>query len=289
MTYELNDIPSYSEFQYWFRRVGDRTWEVVDRVSDELLSKIHEDGDMGPYKLDFDTFKLRPEYYVGSKISFNSDLVKVEDLEESYCRLLAGSLLIRCRREHFSSNAGVSPDSSFNLDDASKKFVSIYKWLKSTDFFSAPASTQYHESYVGGLVAHSLNVYSQALDLLKLEKFKTIDLDSATITALCHDWCKIGLYEQYDRNVKNPETGKWDKQKAFKCNQTGIPLGHGCSSMFIASRFIKLTTEEALAIRWHMGAWRVVDSEMNELQLANEKCPLVHLIQFADQLSIVQY
>lgn len=45
----------------------------------------------------------------------------------------------------------------------------------------------------------------------------------------------------------------------------------------------------ALAIRWHMGRWNVVDSEVNDLQTANENYPMVHMIQFADQLSIVNY
>ena len=59
--------------------------------------------------------------------------------------------------------------------------------------------------------------------------------------------------------------------------------------MFLASKCFKLSVSESLAIRWHMGFCRVADSDMNELQLANETHPLVHLLQFADQLAIVQY
>lgn len=35
----------------------------------------------------------------------------------------------------------------------------LLEWLKSTDFFTAPASTRFHGAYPGGLVKHSLNVY----------------------------------------------------------------------------------------------------------------------------------
>ena len=35
----------------------------------------------------------------------------------------------------------------------------LLKWLKTTDFFIAPASTKYHGSHEHGLLEHSLNVY----------------------------------------------------------------------------------------------------------------------------------
>ena len=38
----------------------------------------------------------------------------------------------------------------------------LLEWLKSTDFFTAPASTRFHGAYPGGLVKHSLNVYYAA-------------------------------------------------------------------------------------------------------------------------------
>jgi len=35
----------------------------------------------------------------------------------------------------------------------------VIKFLESSDFFEAPASTRYHGNYKGGLAEHSLNVY----------------------------------------------------------------------------------------------------------------------------------
>ena len=37
----------------------------------------------------------------------------------------------------------------------------LLKWIESTDFYVAPASTRYHGCYVYGLVTHSLRVYDQ--------------------------------------------------------------------------------------------------------------------------------
>ena len=170
-----------------------------------------------------------------------------------------------------------------------KYLESLLKWLRSTDFYKAPASTRYHESVIGGLLVHTLNVYNNMLGLLKAPQFANVDIYSATLVALTHDWCKIDYYEAYEKNVKNEDTGQWEKQTAFRTNQKGIPLGHGVTSMFLAERFFKLTPDEALAIRWHMNRFRVCEDEINELQKANETFPLVHLIQFADALSITSY
>ena len=37
--------------------------------------------------------------------------------------------------------------------------------LNGSDFFEAPASTMYHNSFRGGLCAHSLNVYDTLVDI----------------------------------------------------------------------------------------------------------------------------
>ncbi len=39
----------------------------------------------------------------------------------------------------------------------------LLAWLKTTDFFKAPAGAKHHGAYHGGLVRHSLNVYYQLL------------------------------------------------------------------------------------------------------------------------------
>ena len=162
-------------------------------------------------------------------------------------------------------------------------------WLTKSGFYTGPASTKYHEAYEGGLCEHSIRVVENIIQLHRLPQFESVELESAVLVALVHDWCKIGLYESYLKNVKD-DNGNWVKETAFKLSDNlTSAFGHGVSSMYLAGKWFNLSEAEALAIRWHMGSWRVVDSEFNELQYANENYPLVHMLQFADQLAIVKY
>ena len=126
-----------------------------------------------------------------------------------------------------------------------------------SDFFTAPASARYHGAYEGGLCEHSLNVYHCLVDYLQRERVQELyGLDysgeSIAIVALCHDLCKIGCYKKTMRNVKDDATGQWTKVPSFLFDDP-LPYGHGEKSVYITNGFIRLTREEAMAIRWHMG------------------------------------
>ena len=166
-------------------------------------------------------------------------------------------------------------------------------WLGHTDFFTAPASTKYHDDFEHGLLMHSIRVYNNVIDLLRTNHFsRSHNLRGqydALLAALVHDWCKIGLYEKYLKNVKNEETGRWERQTAYRHKDAAVLLGHGTTSMFMASKFFKLSIAQACAIRWHMGAYQVSDPIKNDLFRANETIPMNYLIQFADQMSIVHF
>ena len=136
---------------------------------------------------------------------------------------------------------------------------------------------------------HSIKVYNQMLDLLTLPAFKGVKIEEATLAVLMHDWCKINFYEAYTRNVKDEATGTWNKETAYRVNQKGMPLGHGATSMFLASRILNMSVDQALAIRWHMGRYNVSDKEENEFQNAVNDCPMVCLLQVADQLACNTY
>lgn len=123
----------------------------------------------------------------------------------------------------------------------------LMAWLDSTDFYSAPSSTRYHGAEPGGLVAHSIAVYN------RLKQKQTDETDETiAIASLFHDLCKCNFYKKTFRNVKNESTGKWEKVPSYEVDDQ-FPLGHGEKSMFTVMKFMKLTDEEALAIRWHMG------------------------------------
>lgn len=81
----------------------------------------------------------------------------------------------------------------------------LLDWLEKSDFYIAPASTKFHGNYPGGLLVHSLNVYRALKDLVQLHKLNVLE-ETLAIVALFHDTCKINLYRQGVRNVKD-ETG----------------------------------------------------------------------------------
>ncbi|MCI5668804.1 MAG: hydrolase [Oscillospiraceae bacterium] len=142
-----------------------------------------------------------------------------------------------------------------------------------TDFFTAPASTKYHGAFEGGLLKHSMNV----LDCLDEAGY---DYKTVIVVALLHDICKANCYGKETRNVK--ENGAWVEKQVYTY-QDDLPLGHGEKSLYIISKYIKLTDEEAAAIRWHMGgfdsAFRGGDRGLN---IAFEKYPLAVLLHLAD-------
>ena len=104
--------------------------------------------------------------------------------------------------------------------DGGEKLLS---WLSGTDFFTAPASTKYHCACESGLVMHSLNVYK----VLRAKYFEEGDSEeSFALCGLLHDVCKAQFYKASTRNVKNDETGQWEK-KPFYMVEDAFPYGHG--------------------------------------------------------------
>ena len=153
-----------------------------------------------------------------------------------------------------------------------------------SDFFTAPASARYHGAYEGGLCEHSLNVYHCLADYLRRERVQELyGLDysdeSVAIVALCHDLCKIGCYKKSFRNVKDDATGQWSKVPSYTFDDP-LPYGHGGKSVYITNGFIRLTREEAMAIRWHMGFSGPEDNRM--VGQALQKYPLAFALATAD-------
>ena len=133
--------------------------------------------------------------------------------------------------------------------DAKERFISLYQehihrdgsdklleyLLHHSDFFTAPASTRFHGSHAQGLVEHCLNVY---------------DEETIAIVALLHDICKVNCYKESTRNVK--VNGAWTQVPYYEFDDQ-LPYGHGEKSVYIITGFMRLSREEAFAIRYHMG------------------------------------
>lgn len=140
----------------------------------------------------------------------------------------------------------------------------VIKYLEESDFFIAPASTRFHGNYEGGLAEHSLNVY-EIFQRKNKEYDFGLNEDTMKIVALLHDVCKVNFYTVYDKNVNIAGPGekpKWIKQPAYGVNDL-MPIGHGEKSVIILQQFIRLTKEETILVRWHMGGYESKENYNN--------------------------
>lgn len=162
-------------------------------------------------------------------------------------------------------------------------------FFRKSDFYTAPASSKYHSNYEGGLLDHTLLVYSFAMALrqpfieMNPEFTESLNPVSITIAALIHDLCKVNFYQKVDKWAKD-DHNNWVSYTGYTFDDP-FPVGHGEKSI-IMSQIIKfdLTVDEMLAIRYHMGFWGgETNQELKSTQAkAIEKTPLVLLLQMAD-------
>ena len=158
-----------------------------------------------------------------------------------------------------------------------------YLESSSSDFFTAPASARYHGAYGGGLAEHSINVYECLVDYMNRIRVKELyglkaSDESIAICALLHDLCKINCYKPGFRNVKD-DNGVWNKVPTFEFNDT-LPYGHGEKSVYIITGFMRLSRDEAFAIRYHMGFSGCEDAR--NVGNAFEMFPLAFALSTAD-------
>lgn len=162
----------------------------------------------------------------------------------------------------------------------------LLAWIESSDFFTAPASTRFHLSSPGGLLEHSLHVFERMKAICANEAtitpgFNEPSMETIAICGLLHDICKANFYAVEMRNRKNDQ-GRWE-QYPFYVVDDQLPYGHGEKSVYIISGFMRLSREEAMAIRWHMG-FSDNDFKGGGYSVGNafEKFPLAVLLHIAD-------
>lgn len=185
-----------------------------------------------------------------------------------------------------------------DINSLKEKFVKIYNdnikregadkllnYLLSdaSDFFTAPASSRYHSDYEGGLLEHSLNVYDCLCDYLSRDTVKNKyglnpSKETIAIVSLLHDLCKINFYKTSFRNAKN-DKGIWEKVPYYEIDDK-LPYGHGEKSVYVISGYMRLTREEAFAIRYHMGFSST--DEARNVGKAFEMFPLAFALSVAD-------
>lgn len=160
---------------------------------------------------------------------------------------------------------------------------SLIAYLESTDFYTAPASTQRHGAIRGGLLRHSLSVHRYVQNFLKPFEGE-IPEESMIIAGLLHDVCKANFYTTRVRNVKIPGERRWEEEESFTIEDQ-FPIGHGEKSVIMIMRHIALTDDEIYAIRWHMGGYDDAARQYasgRAQSSAFERCKLAVALNIAD-------
>jgi hypothetical protein len=169
------------------------------------------------------------------------------------------------------------------LGDRSKSALSIVDHFD-TRLALCPASSKkdYHNSFPGGLVDHSLRVLTNAMKLLKAYEWE-IPKDSLIISSLFHDLGKIGDVD--DEYYVDAETWRKEKQgELYSVNKDIKFMTVNHRSVFLCQHFeLKLSFDEFLAISLNDG-WVVQENKpycLHEPKLA-------HIIMTSDYISTMQ-
>lgn len=153
-------------------------------------------------------------------------------------------------------------------------------WLRDSRFYDAAASDNDHNNSRGGLLCHSLNTCHVALhawaNRLKSKALteEEVPRRSVVLASLLHDLSKEAVYKY--------EGGRWVR------DLEQYNRGHGRRSVEMLTELgVKLTPEEATAIRWHDGRIDIDykqggDKAREEYNAAYAATPLLQIVHTAD-------
>lgn len=142
-----------------------------------------------------------------------------------------------------------------------------------TTWLTTPASTRYHLNVEGGLLLHSVGV---AETLLRIKDTLAPDIsdESCVIVGLFHDLGKVGMPGKpyYLPEMKDGKpTGK------YSTNTELVSMGQSLRSLYLTSRYLTLSDEEAQAIAYHDGMY-VPEGR----SVSHREEPLLLLLHWAD-------
>ena len=156
-------------------------------------------------------------------------------------------------------------------------------YLLANGFFSAPASTKYHGAYKGGLFDHSFAVMNFLVELSAKNGLNWQRAGSPFIVGMFHDLCKIDSY-RHPVIAESLDGHKVYDESKWEYNPNTTFKGHGDKSIILLSQYIVLTEEEALCIRYHMGAF-VEEDEWRDYTNAIHRYANVLWTHHADMLA----
>lgn len=166
----------------------------------------------------------------------------------------------------------------FPLERCKEEFKKILKGTKrdgiekllkyieqKTDFYTAPMVTPNGEDpREGALLRYSLTVYSRLMvafsqeNMLQEEGRRCKDetelkrvCDSIAIVGLLHGLFMANYFQRVTRQVINPDTAAFEDVTGVELRDDILGYGQGEETVYILSGFLKLSREEAFAIRFH--------------------------------------
>lgn len=138
-------------------------------------------------------------------------------------------------------------------------------WLVDTGYFTTPASTKYHGAHECGLFDHSRAVAEILIEFTEKMNLEWQNPRSPWVIGHFHDLCKIDQYKKVVDKEGVALFGSDDvkgEESHFEYNADVLLTGHGDKSVMLLSRWLTLTEEEILCIRYHMGAYETKEWEL---------------------------
>lgn len=153
--------------------------------------------------------------------------------------------------------------------------------LESLNYFEQPATAQYNGAYAGGLAEYALLLCRELGTLCNIY-YPGVYADADIIkVALLKEIYRAQMYEVFNRNVKNEETGQWEALKAYRTKEVRPVYGDlGFSSYMILKNYIDLTDEQIEAIIHTTG----IASNSVDIYAVLKAYPLVTLTRMASDV-----
>lgn len=168
----------------------------------------------------------------------------------------------------------------FGLENEESWFytgIPMIDFMLENNFLLAPASTEYHGNYEGGLFEHSFYVGFVLSEYTNHLGLTWQNPRSPWVVGILHDLCKI---DNYKKVIQDWDCDGANKNYVFDYSDEPIVKGHGEKSLIYALQHINLTEEEIACIRYHMGAYKT--DEWEYYDRAIKKYPNVLYTHMAD-------
>lgn len=157
----------------------------------------------------------------------------------------------------------------------------ILDLVTGNDFFEAPASHAHHGAFPGGLYQHSRAVMDELVKWTQMGLIKWERECSPYLVGFLHDVCKIGAYRVVKDHTRLSDKGPAPLYTHAE-PMSGFG-GHGEDSACKVLLNVPVTREEAMCIRWHMGAYET--NKWSEFEAAIKEFPNVLWTHHADMVA----